>query len=366
MKSRPSDRKNAFGKHLKEIRLKRGLSLEELAERANNIPKSSISNYERGTQSPRHATAYHLAHALGLEGSQRDDFFRVLGEPQAFKWVSLLDKLRLEFNRHTNTAEDKARLARRLENSLTSWQESKRSVVRWAVIPVAGWLGALFSPETIAGLVRRAVKEAQAAGLRRYVTVVEAHHRKALSALLQDLIRKNRVQVVVQEKPGLGSLLSQLSGILRRNEAFAFIVPGDSVKPSCLGSMIEVYNKEKAPVVALRHPNQLLELESRSSLQARKCVTFKERVGSACVISEVIDSYSGSQSEMAIIGRLIFTSDMVHALASEPMKLADVLEQGLANGIVVHGYIYEDKDGMLSLFPYREALEEHLKLFLES
>ena len=59
------------GKIIKELRLKRGLSQEELAERINarfgsNINKGMISKWENGVGCPRRDAARHLALFFGV------------------------------------------------------------------------------------------------------------------------------------------------------------------------------------------------------------------------------------------------------------------------------------------------------------
>jgi transcriptional regulator with XRE-family HTH domain len=63
----------AFGKRLRTIRLERGLTQEQLAERASVHP-TFISNVERGYSAPTLVTLVRLARALGVKpGDLTDD-----------------------------------------------------------------------------------------------------------------------------------------------------------------------------------------------------------------------------------------------------------------------------------------------------
>lgn len=57
--------KSRFGRRLKQLRLYRGLTQEELAE-ATRLSAESISNLERGKHAPKFETLEVLAQALGV------------------------------------------------------------------------------------------------------------------------------------------------------------------------------------------------------------------------------------------------------------------------------------------------------------
>jgi transcriptional regulator with XRE-family HTH domain len=63
----------AFGIHLKELRLSKKLSQEELAYRCG-VPLSQIGRIERGERSPTLSTILLLAIGLGVEPKKLFDF----------------------------------------------------------------------------------------------------------------------------------------------------------------------------------------------------------------------------------------------------------------------------------------------------
>jgi len=62
-----------FGTHLKELRLAKKLSQEELAYRCG-LPLSQIGRIERGERSPTLSTILLLANGLGIEPKKLFDF----------------------------------------------------------------------------------------------------------------------------------------------------------------------------------------------------------------------------------------------------------------------------------------------------
>lgn len=61
--------RKAFGEHLREIRLKRKLTQEELADLAD-MHFTYIGQIERGLRNPSLANLYKLARALKVSGGQ--------------------------------------------------------------------------------------------------------------------------------------------------------------------------------------------------------------------------------------------------------------------------------------------------------
>lgn len=59
-----------FGAVLKELRLDRGLTQEELADKAMLNDRSHVSALERGTKSPSLSTIFTLADALNIRPSE--------------------------------------------------------------------------------------------------------------------------------------------------------------------------------------------------------------------------------------------------------------------------------------------------------
>ena len=59
-----------FGEVLKELRLERGLTQDELAEKAMLNDRSHVSALERATKSPTLPTLFTLAHALNILPSE--------------------------------------------------------------------------------------------------------------------------------------------------------------------------------------------------------------------------------------------------------------------------------------------------------
>ena len=59
-----------FGEVLKELRLERGLTQDELAEKAMLNDRSHVSALERATKSPTLPTIFSLAHALNILPSE--------------------------------------------------------------------------------------------------------------------------------------------------------------------------------------------------------------------------------------------------------------------------------------------------------
>lgn len=67
------DKKRLFGARIKEIRRKRNLSQERLAEKAD-INSKYLSRIERGTENPTFDLLIKLAHALDVEMWEMFDF----------------------------------------------------------------------------------------------------------------------------------------------------------------------------------------------------------------------------------------------------------------------------------------------------
>ena len=65
---RTTDPKNLFGKKLRELRLKRGVSQEKLAEMAD-LHRNYVGVLERGNQSVSLVSLVKLAHALKVKPS---------------------------------------------------------------------------------------------------------------------------------------------------------------------------------------------------------------------------------------------------------------------------------------------------------
>jgi transcriptional regulator with XRE-family HTH domain len=63
----------AFGKHLRDLRLSKKLSQEELAGRSG-LAISQIGRFERGERSPTLSTILVLSKGLGLEPKKLLDF----------------------------------------------------------------------------------------------------------------------------------------------------------------------------------------------------------------------------------------------------------------------------------------------------
>jgi len=63
----------AFGKHLKELRLQKGLSQEELANQSGQA-FSQIGRFERGVRSPTLSSLKSLAEGLGVHPKELLDF----------------------------------------------------------------------------------------------------------------------------------------------------------------------------------------------------------------------------------------------------------------------------------------------------
>ncbi len=58
---------NVFARRLKEVRLERGLTMEEVSERTGHvISKQSLCGYEKGYRLPRTQNIRLLAKALGV------------------------------------------------------------------------------------------------------------------------------------------------------------------------------------------------------------------------------------------------------------------------------------------------------------
>lgn len=58
-----------FGKRVRELRARQGISQEELADRAK-VHRTYIGGIERGERNPTVTTIYRLAKALGVAPSQ--------------------------------------------------------------------------------------------------------------------------------------------------------------------------------------------------------------------------------------------------------------------------------------------------------
>lgn len=65
MEIRPDEIREAFGKHLRELRLEKGLTQEELAERAG-FHRTYAGNIERGLENPTIEAVARLADVLDV------------------------------------------------------------------------------------------------------------------------------------------------------------------------------------------------------------------------------------------------------------------------------------------------------------
>lgn len=70
----------AMAKRLAEIRLERGLTIEEFAELLGTTPKT-LYRIAKGDTVPRFSTMRKFAKALGMEASEIEEFARVTRSP---------------------------------------------------------------------------------------------------------------------------------------------------------------------------------------------------------------------------------------------------------------------------------------------
>jgi transcriptional regulator with XRE-family HTH domain len=69
LREKRGDEAAVFGRHLRELRLARGLTQAQVAERCGTMVPV-ISNLERGVTVPTLSTLLHLAKALGCRPSE--------------------------------------------------------------------------------------------------------------------------------------------------------------------------------------------------------------------------------------------------------------------------------------------------------
>ena len=84
LREKRGDEAAIFGRHLRELRLARGLTQAQVAERCGTMVPV-ISNLERGTTVPTLSTLLHLAHALECKICQLVEVFDYRSAPRKRK-----------------------------------------------------------------------------------------------------------------------------------------------------------------------------------------------------------------------------------------------------------------------------------------
>jgi len=164
--------------------------------------------------------------------------------------------------------------------------------------------------------------------------------------LLQEIVditeKCKIVSVRQKEQKGLGHAILQAESIVG-DEPFAVMLPDDLFlyeKP-IIGQMIEVYNKLKAPVVAL----QKVPVDETNKYGI---VSIKEKLDDSIyqLKSMVEKPKSNPPSDLAIVGRYILNRDILEQIektglgALGEIQLTDAINE-IAINKSVYGYIYE-------------------------
>ncbi|MBQ9348659.1 MAG: helix-turn-helix transcriptional regulator [Oscillibacter sp.] len=77
--------KSAFGETLRRLRIEKGLTQQQLANRLN-VDRTSVTNWEIGRHMPDVATISRLAEALGIGAAALMSAAVELGEARTFCW----------------------------------------------------------------------------------------------------------------------------------------------------------------------------------------------------------------------------------------------------------------------------------------
>jgi len=246
-------------------------------------------------------------------------------------------------------------------------------VIKRAVIPVAGF-GTRMLPITKAvpkemialvdkPIIHYAVQEAIEAGITdiifitsksksaiedyfdRFFELENALKVSGKENLLQEIVditeKCKIVSVRQKEQKGLGHAILQAESIVG-DEPFAVMLPDDLFlyeKP-IIGQMIEVYNKLKAPVVAL----QKVPVDETNKYGI---VSIKEKLDDSIyqLKSMVEKPKSNPPSDLAIVGRYILNRDILEQIektglgALGEIQLTDAINE-IAINKSVYGYIY--------------------------
>jgi len=242
--------------------------------------------------------------------------------------------------------------------------------IRKAILP-AGGLGTRFLPATKASpkemlpivdkpMIQYAVEEAISCGIEDFV-VITGKNKRAIedhfdsSYRLEDNLRKagkekllkeiNKLSHInfayIRQKAALGlghAILCARPFV--RDEPFVVMLSDDVIDPDCslLMEMIKIYNKKKAPVIALEevpesevHRYGIVDGVSEDGLFRITKMVEKPKPGK-------------SPSNLAIIGRYILTPEVFDILGTQKpgaggeIQLTDALK-GLAGVTPVYGYL---------------------------
>lgn len=247
-------------------------------------------------------------------------------------------------------------------------------MIKRAVIPVAGFGTRMLPitkavPKEMIALVDKptihyAVQEAIEAGITdiifitsksksaiedyfdRFFELENALKVSGKENLLQEIVditeKCKIVSVRQKEQKGLGHAILQAESIVG-DEPFAVMLPDDLFlyeKP-IIGQMIEVYNKLKAPVVAL----QKVPVDETNKYGI---VSIKEKLDDSIyqLKSMVEKPKSNPPSDLAIVGRYILNRDILEQIektglgALGEIQLTDAINE-IAINKSVYGYIYE-------------------------
>lgn len=225
--------------------------------------------------------------------------------------------------------------------------------VKKAVFPVAG-LGTRFLPATKSTpkemlplidkpLVQYVLEEAVASGIEQILFVtgrgkraIEDHFDIAfeLESLLYDKGKDLELQQVrmiaemakiffVRQKQALGlghAILCAKEFV--GNEPFAVLLGDDIIdaEPPCLAQLLQVYDRYKAPVLALKQ----VPMENISSYGCVKDIPLSETV---CEVADLVEkpAVKDAPSDLAIIGRYILTPGIFPILEQqEPGKGGEI------------------------------------------
>lgn len=246
-------------------------------------------------------------------------------------------------------------------------------MIKRAVIPVAGFGTRMLPitkavPKEMIALVDKptihyAVQEAIEAGITdiifitsksksaiedyfdRFFELENALKVSGKENLLQEIVditeKCKIVSVRQKEQKGLGHAILQAESIVG-DEPFAVMLPDDLFlyeKP-IIGQMIEVYNKLKAPVVAL----QKVPVDETNKYGI---VSIKEKLDDSIyqLKSMVEKPKSNPPSDLAIVGRYILNRDILEQIektglgALGEIQLTDAINE-IAINKSVYGYIY--------------------------
>ena len=259
----------AYGDLLRRARLEKGIGQRELGRKAG-LDVSYINRLETDARRPSRDTALSLAEALGISGSELDQWLIAAGHApmtlmqQAGGAMQTSGRVRGRLENSDATAKSDIRIAADLETiglneaalrrlvqamdaaepdlreqaadalraALAQLAQRLESQVRCAVIPAAGGQHRLLAAGVMQRLLLRVIAEAEEEGIAEIILILAPGTEGALFKPLEDAmgvaaVPSIRLNYATQMKPeGLGDAILQAEKLVR-DGPFAVLLPDD-------------------------------------------------------------------------------------------------------------------------------------------